>query len=223
VSEPGRLVTVDTATWRIDGAIDVHGSALVIEASPDGGLLAVASNVSPEVFVLDAATLSIERTVRLPGGGRAFDLSFSGGGGLLAAGDETGLLHVVDVTTGSATTSPITAHDGRVLQVEWWDDSTIVTAGDDGTVSLVDVDRGLVRGRPLPGAEVPGRRATYLVPLHPSELVVLSGDQPGRRYPLQPSVWLDEACDIAGRDLTRAEWARYLPDRPWEPTCSDRA
>jgi WD40 repeat protein len=32
---------------------------------------------------------------------------------------------------------------------------------------------------------------------------------------------LDAACAIAGRDLTPAEWRRFLPDRPWQPTCTD--
>jgi hypothetical protein len=29
------------------------------------------------------------------------------------------------------------------------------------------------------------------------------------------------ACAIAGRDLTPSEWRHALPDRPWQPTCSD--
>ena len=39
------------------------------------------------------------------------------------------------------------------------------------------------------------------------ELVLWGGDQPGLRYPLDPAVWLATACQIAGRDLTRAESA----------------
>jgi hypothetical protein len=33
--------------------------------------------------------------------------------------------------------------------------------------------------------------------------------------------WLRVACTASGRDMTRAEWRRYLPGSPWEPTCSD--
>jgi len=33
--------------------------------------------------------------------------------------------------------------------------------------------------------------------------------------------WLQAACATAGRDLTRAEWDRYLPGREWQPTCTD--
>ena len=95
-------------------------------------------------------------------------------------------------------------HDGWALQTEWLDDGrTIATAGSDGTVALFDVERGLVRARALPASGEPGTGYTHLAPEPADELVVLSGDRSGRRYPLEPSVWLDEACAIVGgRDLT---------------------
>ena len=113
-------------------------------------------------------------------------------------------------------------HDGALLQVEWLrGDRTVVTSGGDGTVSLFDVDRGLVRGRPLRASGEPGEGYAFLVPESTDELVALSGDRSGWRYPLDPSVWLDEACAIVGRDLTQAEWDTYLPGRDREPTCTD--
>ena len=38
-----------------------------------------------------------------------------------------------------------------------------------------------------------------------------------------PEDRLDAACAIVARDFTPDEWRRYLPERPWEPTCTDRA
>jgi hypothetical protein len=32
---------------------------------------------------------------------------------------------------------------------------------------------------------------------------------------------LRAACEVAGRDLTPMEWRRYVPGRPWRPTCTD--
>jgi hypothetical protein len=29
-------------------------------------------------------------------------------------------------------------------------------------------------------------------------------------------------CLRPGRNLTKAEWARYIPDTPWQPSCRDR-
>jgi hypothetical protein len=40
---------------------------------------------------------------------------------------------------------------------------------------------------------------------------------------LDTSAWLHEACAIVGRDLTEAEWNSYLPDRPYDETCTDAA
>jgi len=107
------------------------------------------------------------------------------------------------------------------------DSSTVVTSGADGMVSLYDARRGQVRGVRLPGSagqknvSYLAQGYTYLVPPDAAnEIVVLSGDRPGHRYPMDPAGWLKEACAIAGRDLTQAEWDRYLPDRAYHHTCS---
>lgn len=42
-------------------------------------------------------------------------------------------------------------------------------------------------------------------------------------YPLDPPDCLVHACSIVRRVLTRAEWAVYLPGRPYRPTCSGEA
>ena len=77
-----------------------------------------------------------------------------------------------------------------------------------------------MRGRPLPASG--GRRAKGLpssCPVPTDDLVALERRTDRPAYPLEPSAWLEEACAVAGRDLTRAEWDRYLPDRPYERTC----
>ena len=38
-------------------------------------------------------------------------------------------------------------------------------------------------------------------------------------WDLDRSHWQDLACRIAGRNLTRAEWAQYLPGRTYHATC----
>ncbi|MGH9248584.1 MAG: BTAD domain-containing putative transcriptional regulator, partial [Acidimicrobiales bacterium] len=40
-------------------------------------------------------------------------------------------------------------------------------------------------------------------------------------WDLDVSHWKDMACDIAGRNLTRAEWAQYLPGERYHPTCKE--
>lgn len=97
---------------------------------------------------------------------------------------------------------------------------TVITSGAE-SVSLFDVTRGLVRGRPLPGSSDVGQGHTHLVPGIVDEIITLSGERSGRRYTMEPSRWLAAACTVAGRDLTRTEWSRYVPDRPYQRTCGD--
>ena len=112
--------------------------------------------------------------------------------------------------------------DAPTVHVGWLpDDRTVLSAGMDGTVLLFDTERALVRARPLPAAvaAVPGYAAVVHGP--DGDLVLFDDDRMGMRYPMDPAVWLHEACAIAARDLTRAEWDRYLPGREYEPTCTD--
>ena len=111
-------------------------------------------------------------------------------------------------------------HAEQVLDVEWLPDgNTVVTAGKDETVSLYDVDRDQVRARAFPASIHPGDGFTYLVPSPDDEVVVFNEGEPGHVFPVDPAVWLAQACTVAGRDLTQAEWDRYLPDRPYAPVC----
>jgi WD40 repeat protein len=38
-------------------------------------------------------------------------------------------------------------------------------------------------------------------------------------WTVDPARWAATACNIAGRNLTRAEWQQYLPDRRYRSTC----
>jgi hypothetical protein len=112
---------------------------------------------------------------------------------------------------------------GDVLQVEWFPDNrTLAVAGRAQAVYLFDVRERQVSSVHVPTPGDAGRSDVRLVPSISDELVVLGGDGGGRRYALDPAAWTARACEVVvGRDLTREEWARYLPDRPYRATCSD--
>ena len=219
-STGGGLVVVDAATWAVERRVDI-GAPQAMELSPDGSLLAVLRASRPELQLLDAATLEPRRTLPLAERDQAYDLSFSPDGSRLALGGESGLLYVYDTASWEPLREPARVHDDAVLQVEWLPDGrTVASSGREGTVSLYDVARGQLRAR-LPASDVTDRGYTHLVPGTAGEVVALSGERTGRRYPTDPARWLAEACTVVGRDLTEAEWALYLPDRPWRPTCTD--
>jgi hypothetical protein len=41
------------------------------------------------------------------------------------------------------------------------------------------------------------------------------------RWDIRPESLAHQACQIAGRTLTRAEWGEFLPGRAYEPACTD--
>jgi hypothetical protein len=131
-------------------------------------------------------------------------------------------VHVIDTPAWHGREAVAVRASGPAAQLGWLPDNrTVVSTSGDGTAVLFDVQRALVRTAPLPASTDGAAGYTALIPGTPGELALFVDDHAGLRYPVDPSVWLRAACDVAGRDLTRAEWARYLPGRPWESTCTD--
>jgi WD40 repeat protein len=111
-----------------------------------------------------------------------------------------------------------------------------VTAGYGGDLFRWDVDpaTGVWSGRErfaghsgdLVGVEVEqsGRHIVTVSVDHTIILWDMAADG-GRamRDTAGPEDRFDAACAIVARDLSRDEWRRYLPERPWEPTCTDGA
>jgi WD40 repeat protein len=219
---PGEIAVVDTTTWKPVDRIPLDLAPSVMQLDDDRRRLAVGSSNSSEIVVLDAATLAVIQRVRLRVDDSMWALAFSPDGRFLAGGGESGKVHVVDTATWQAREAVAVRASDPLIHLGWLDDNrTVVSAGPDGTVVLFDVERALVRVAPLPASTDGGQGYTVVLPGTGKELSVLADDRPGLRYPMDPSVWVREACDVAGRDLTRAEWNRYLPNRPWAPTCSD--
>ncbi|MGY1700691.1 nSTAND1 domain-containing NTPase [Geodermatophilus sp. SYSU D00766] len=219
---PGEIAVVDAGTWRVVDSVPLELPPSVLRPDGTGRLLAVGLTNGTEVLVLDAATLAVLHRAPLRVDDSPWALAFSGNGRWLAAAGESGRLHVVDTRTWRAREPATLRAFGATLQLGWLaDDRTVVATGHDGTAVLFDVRRGVVRGGPLPASPDGAPGYTALLPGNAGELVLVADDRPGTRYPLDPAVWLRAACDLAGRDLTRAEWSRYLPGRPWAPTCSD--
>jgi hypothetical protein len=192
-----------------------------VQVSPDGATVAVAGGHGDAVLILNAATLGPRSTVRLRQEDQPTDLSFSPDGRLLLVGGWGGL-HVIDTASGRAREPASAAVNGGIQQIEWLPDArTVAVSGTGGLLTFFDVVRGLVRTAPLPASPDGGQGAYFMVPRPTDEVAVLGDREWVMSYPVTPSAWLRTACDIAGRDLTRAEWDRYLPGRPYRATCTD--
>ncbi|MEZ7126803.1 TIR domain-containing protein [Nonomuraea sp. AD125B] len=102
---------------------------------------------------------------------------------------------------GNATVSP----DGTLMTTEeplrLWDTRTLEPVGEPLPFDDLADD-------PQPLFTADGRN-----------LMVLTDDGSVSRWPVDPDELIRVACTIAGRELTPAEWARFLPDGDRRPAC----
>jgi WD40 repeat protein len=171
--------------------------------------------------VIDAATGHVDGDVVL--GSRDFpvDPAWSPDGQRLALGTNGGTLTVLDAATLRPVAERIPAASGFVDTVAFSPDgSTIVTGGSDAEFSLWDAATGARIGSPVST----GDNQTFTWFDRRGDIV---GDAAGVgdpvqhlfRFPGRPGEWLAAACATAGGDLSRAEWARYVTDRPYRTRC----
>ena len=176
----------------------------------------------PRAQVWDVAARSIVASVQGRAEGDAFSVALSPDGRLLAVGGFPRLVRLWDVGTGKAV-HELDAGGGEDLEFS-----------PDGTILVVS---GLASGRDVSGVGVSlwdvatatqigprlstGKRAA-LIDLSPDgrRLLVTAANGEGAIWDIDPDSWARRACALANRTLTRGEWERFLPGRPYEPACA---
>jgi DNA-binding SARP family transcriptional activator/WD40 repeat protein len=223
----GQLTVVEPTTGMVERLVALGGiAAEAVGTDRDHRRLALAQLDAGLVTVLDARTLEAEPAVEVIGSatasiGAATDVSFSPDGRRIAITGENRDLFVVDPTARAVSRDRIPV-GSALLQVEWLaDNRTVALGSSDGTLSLFDTERRQLRAPPVSVANDSRAAHLHLVPGSPGEVVAMSGERLGRRWPVDRKVWLEQACILAGRDLTRTEWTLYLPDHTYRPTCTD--
>jgi len=101
--------------------------------------------------------------------------------------------------------------------------SILVSSGTDGIARLWDFQSGRPYGTPLQStAQGSHGWIGTAVSADGNTLVQLNlgGDGNAVIWTLDPAVWAERACTIAGRNLSEAEWAEFLPGRPYAPACT---
>jgi WD40 repeat protein/DNA-binding SARP family transcriptional activator len=213
----GGIVELDAATLDVVGEplrFDRYVSN--VDVSPDERLLAV------ELFNPDALVLVDNETREVLA---TFDdvdahwqLDFSPDGSLLAAGGTDGLVTLIDPVGQRTVGAPLRGVDGPVVSQSFSPDgSHLVTSSTDGTVQLWDVAARERVARVTPGEP----RHEVFAWFEDGGRTIVAADERGGIWsiPSDPDEWQRRACEIAGRNLTREEWAELLPDQPYRKTC----
>ena len=191
-----------------------------VSMSPDGRRFAVAGiegTDNPGVQIFDVATH--RRVAALSQDESIWSLArFTPDGRYIVGGSFEGWVRLWSTKTWKPATRILRGHAGEVLWESMSPDGrTLATGGFDGTVRLWDLPTQREVGAPLPG--LPGR---LTVPqFTPDGRSLLAITDAGRAYlwDVRPSRWMRQACDVAGRTLTRTEWQDALPGRDYAPAC----
>jgi WD40 repeat protein len=221
----GSVLELDADTFeRVRDLLSFDGRVSNVDVSPDGSLLAVAMAKFSDgrrvsVALVDYATREIVAT--FDDVDASWQLDFSPDGSVLAAGGTDGLVTLIDPVGRRTVGAPLQGVDGPVIALSFSPDSTtMVTSSTDGTVELWDVPGRARVARVTPGE--PGHRVfTWF---DDDGTTVFAADDGGGiwSFPSDPDEWQQRACEIAGRNLTHAEWDDLFPSRPYRATCQDQ-
>lgn len=211
--DDGRVETMDPATGQsIEPSFRVAGAVNVLATSPDGARIAVvAMTDGGGVLTLHDATTG-ERLAGPVAGVDRVAVSDRA-----VAGARGGAVTIYDPQTLEA------VHDlpgarGEVNRLAFdADGRTLLATSNDQTVSVYDTASWTRLGDPIP-ADAPLIFPAYLHPSGNSILVTVARGI--ALWRLDAETLRTAACQVAGRDLTRTEWAAYLAELgPYRPTC----
>lgn len=220
IESPNAFTVADVKKRRILRSIPAGRNATV-HVSPSARLVGVAG---PREGITIHSALQ-DRKIHLDTDGLApADFAFSTDERSVVVLASDGVLQSYEVATGK----PVTR--SAVLRSEQWKPGAHVEAAGDGRyvvwdakkVRLVSADLSAVTARFDEGGNVilvkPNGRGDRLAIVREGELTLwdISAKQ---ALPVPEDELIEAACDHVGRSLTAEEWANYLPDRRYAPTC----
>ena len=211
------VVEVQLATGKVVQSHTVAHGPSGVEFSPAGReLFALGccwTGSGSTLFAWDAHTG--RQLFRLDSGGvEAFDVAPDSR--RLAVGTAGGALVVLDARSGRRIGPVMQAAGGVVAQVSFSpDDRSVAVSSADHTTSIWDLRTHRRVGNPFG----PYRGTVPAASFAPDGHLMIGLEGSAILWPMDAQTWERFACQVAGRDLTRAEWHDLLPDRPYEPVC----
>ena len=202
------VTTASTTTTALGLAFSPDGKTLVASSTDDGGSYVYGWGLpdGQPIYVVNVGSVADAPQV----------VAFTPDGKLIATGGPPGIVKFLDPRTGKPAGRPI--RTGGLISIDF--DRTgrlMVTGGIDGTTRLFDVQTRTAYGGPFPA--VSNRSAVAAFTPDGSSVVTVNDRGRAVLWDIRPSSWARHACDVAGRTLTRAEWAQYLPGRSYHPAC----
>ncbi|MEU0520837.1 hypothetical protein [Streptosporangium sp. NPDC006007] len=179
-----------------------------------GGRFLTAAGLGTFLWDLDDLAAPVALKVEQPGLIATAQV-FSGDGRRILSISPAGFLITTEVSTGRRLDGMATGQGGVQDIALSPDGRLIATAGDSRTIKLWDV------GARRRVATLTGHTSRVRGLAFAADGTLVSGGADSRiiHWPLDPRAATAHTCRTVGRDLTRQEWAAYLPSLPYRSTC----
>ncbi len=219
-SSDGTVIVWDVDTQKMVGKPMAEHTDWVLSVafSPDGKKLASAGQ-DDLIIVWDVETQ--EPIARLTEHTNFVSrVMFSPDGQLLASGSSDNTIILWDTETLTPIYEPLKGHTVRIwdLQFNPLDNGeTLISTDAKGTLIVWNVADGQPLSPPLIG-----NIQMETMDLSPTEsIVAMAGfNNQVALWEIKPELWAKRACQMANRNLTQAEWEKFIgADIPYERTC----
>jgi WD40 repeat protein len=132
----------------------------------------------------------------------------------MAVAMEDGTMRLIDPATGHQINRPVARNDTPISFVAFDDTGSTIASSDDAGLSLWDG----VSGEELASLPIGHAGAPTFVD-GGTRVVLATGGAKTFTWLFGADGIQPALCRAAGRNLTSAEWAEFLPGRPYEKTC----
>jgi WD40 repeat protein len=132
-----------------------------------------------------------------------------------ASSDETIILWNLEEGQPAKT---LDEHSSEVKSVAWSADGWLASGSEDRTVFIWHTESE------LPAHILQGHGAAYETVVWSADgkwLAMGLADGAAQVWPMDPSLWIQQACERAGRNLAQREWTRYFPGEEYHQTCGE--
>jgi WD40 repeat protein/class 3 adenylate cyclase/tRNA A-37 threonylcarbamoyl transferase component Bud32/energy-coupling factor transporter ATP-binding protein EcfA2 len=215
VDKPGSRVEVrDVASNRVlwSRRLTIDRGRGGVFFSPDGRRLAAPGCCRPGSPIEIWNARSGERELSVAVDGYAAGLAFSPDGRMLAAGTNSGKVLLMDAQDGERLGPPIEVGKHEIAPVSFSPDGRLLAASSgDETATVWDLASRKRLGTTFP--------SVFVAQFAPDGDLVIAHLEDTVKWPMDPRTWMRFACQVAGRDLTPAEWSDVLPDRDYRRNC----